>query len=316
MQKVIDVRLDAPLTADELAENMSFFVMNGEGDGLANYRHIFGDLWANALGCSFEDLEKKGAELSAGEFKTYLVGLADKITPTDSQYKAQLDKAGIVWGLLDDVEIDKTHERIARVPEKQKGTAVFNPFIDANKALDEVEKAIKSSGFVALHVNSFKSGIPATDPRYYPCYALATSLDVPVFCYTAMSYNTELPMEVGHPRNLDKVARDFPKVKIVATCGGWPWVPELVGVARRHRNIYIDTSSHRPKYLSVPGSGFEMLIQFANTLLQDQIVFGSGVGELALPLTQIVDEVKGLPLKDKVKEKWLYDNAQQLFNLG
>jgi predicted TIM-barrel fold metal-dependent hydrolase len=316
MQKVIDVRLDAPLTTDELAENMKFFILNNDGNGLANYRHIFGERWANSLGSSFAELEKKGTELPDREFKSFLMKLAEKITLTSSQYESQLDEAGIEWGLIDDVDIKKTIGRISHMPERYKGMIVFNPFIDVNEALNEIEQAVKISGFKAIYANPFKWGIEATDPRFSPCYAEALSLDVPVFIYTAMSYNTDLPMEIGHPRNLDKVARDFPNLKIVASCGGWPWVPELIGVARRHRNIYIDTSSHRPKYLPVSGSGFEMLIQFGNTLLQDQIVFGSGVGELALPITQIVDEMKALPLKDNVKAKWLYENALQLFNLN
>ncbi|MBW2634156.1 MAG: amidohydrolase family protein, partial [Deltaproteobacteria bacterium] len=119
-------------------------------------------------------------------------------------------------------------------------------------------------------------------------------------------------MDVGRPLYLDRVAIDFPELRIVASCGGWPWVPELVGVARRHQNVYIDTSSHRPKYLAMPGSGFEMLMQFGNTLLQDQIVFASGSGDLGLSIGQIVKEMKELPLKDEVKEKWLYKNALQL----
>jgi hypothetical protein len=109
---------------------------------------------------------------------------------------------------------------------------------------------------------------------------------------------------------------DFPHLRIVASCGGWPWVPELIGVARRHQNVFIDTSSHRPKYIATPGSGFEMLLQFGNTLLQDQMVFGSGVGDLGLPIGQVVKEMRELPLKDAVKEKWLYSNALRLFEKG
>jgi predicted TIM-barrel fold metal-dependent hydrolase len=113
--------------------------------------------------------------------------------------------------------------------------------------------------------------------------------------------------------HLDQVAMDFPQMKIVASCGGWPWVPELIGVARRHRNVFIDTSSHRPKHLATPGSGFEMLMQFGNTLLQDRIVFASGAGDLGMPIREIIEEVRALPLKEHVKEKWLYKNALTLF---
>ena len=58
-----------------------------------------------------------------------------------------------------------------------------------------------------------------------------------------------------------------------------------------------------------------MLMQFGNTLLQDRIVFGSGVGDLGLPIGQIVKEMQALPLKEEVKAKWLYRNALQLFRL-
>jgi predicted TIM-barrel fold metal-dependent hydrolase len=66
----------------------------------------------------------------------------------------------------------------------------------------------------------------------------------------------------------------------------------------------------------VPGSGFEMLMQFGNTLLQDRIVFASGSGDLGLPIGQIVREMQALPLKDAVKEKWLYKNALELFRMN
>ena len=38
--------------------------------------------------------------------------------------------------------------------------------------------------------------------------------------------------------------------------------------------------------------------------------------ESGLPIGQIVEEMLALPLKDAVKEKWLYKNALRLFNLA
>ncbi len=58
-----------------------------------------------------------------------------------------------------------------------------------------------------------------------------------------------------------------------------------------------------------------MLLQFGNTLLQDNILFASGAGDLGIPIGQIVNEMSELPLKEKVKEKWLYYNAANLFNM-
>lgn len=312
MSKVIDLRLDFPPTADEIAQSMKVFVLNRDARGVANYRRIFGPRWASSLGTSLEELEEKGAQLSAEEFHAYLVKLAEKVTVTPSRFGTQLDEAGIDWGLIETQDNDKTAVLVSRMPDRLRGMAGFNPF-EGTRAVREVERAIKDLGFIAVYASPYRWGIRANDPRFYPVYAKAVELDVPVFIYTAMNYRTDYPMDVGRPLYLDQVAMDFMELRIVASCGGWPWVPELIGVARRHRNVYIDTSSHRPKYLGIPGSGFEMLIQFGNTLLQDRIVFGSGAGDLGLPIGQIVREMRDLPLKDEVKEKWLYHNARRLF---
>ena len=315
MSKIIDLRLDFPPTAQKIAETMKFFVLNKDDKGIANYRRIFGPQWAASMGTSFEELEKKNDELSEDQLTTFLQELAQKIVVTPTQFEKQLDEASIEWGLTDIPEDNETAVYLSQLPERLYGMNVFNPF-EGTKAVKNLEYAIREKGFKAVYASPYRWGIKANDPRFYPCYAKAIELDVPVFIYTAMNYRTDYPMDVGRPLYLDRVAIDFPEMRIVASCGGWPWVPELVGVARRHQNVYIDTSSHRPKYLAVPGSGFEMLMQFGNTLLQDRIVFASGSGDLGLPIGQIVKEMMELPLKDSVKEKWLYKNALELFRMN
>ena len=314
MSKVIDLRLDFPPGPKKTAETMKFFVLNKEGQGIANYRRIFGPQWAASLGTSMEDLEGKSEELSEEQLTEFLEELAQKIAVTPAQFEKQLDEAGIEWGLIDGPDNEETARNVSQMPDRLKGMAIFNPFkgTESAKALD---RAVEELGFKAVYASPYRWGIKANDARFYPCYAKAVQLDIPVFIYTAMNYRTDFPMDIGRPLFLDQVAIDFPQLRIVASCGGWPWVPELIGVARRHQNVYIDTSSHRPKYLAVSGAGFEMLMQFGNTLLQDRIVFASGAGDLGLPIDQIVAEMIALPLKESVKEKWLYRNALQLFKM-
>lgn len=315
MSNVIDLRLDFPASPLKIAETMKFFVLNKEAKGIANYRRIFGPQWAASLGTSLEDLERKSEGLSEDQLTALLLELARKIAVTPAQFEKQLDEAGIQWGLTDLAEGAEAAAGLSPLPDRLYGMAVFNPFKGSN-AVKDLETAVRENGLKAVYASPYRWGIKANDPRFYPCYVKAVELDIPVFIYTAMNYRTDYPMDVGRPLYLDRVAMDFPELRIVASCGGWPWVPELVGVARRHQNVYIDTSSHRPKYLAVAGSGFEMLMQFGNTLLQDRIVFASGAGDLGLPIGQIVKEMQDLPLKDAVREKWLYKNALRLFRMS
>jgi predicted TIM-barrel fold metal-dependent hydrolase len=103
---------------------------------------------------------------------------------------------------------------------------------------------------------------------------------------------------------------------IIAGLGGWPWVPELIGVARRHQNVYIDLAAHRPKYIKNPGSGFEMFLQFGNTVLQDRILFASSWMNLSIPMKQIIQETEELPRNEEVKKKWMYGNAARILEIG
>jgi len=315
VHKVIDLGLEPPASTDEIARKIRRVFLEKEARGMANYRRIFGPRWVAAMGTSLEEIDAKRQKLTEAEFLSLLDSVAQMLTVSPEAFLKELDEAGIEWGLVDTDDLEKTAAFVRRWPERFKGMALINPF-DGMKAVSELERAVRELGMVALYASPFDWKIRASDPLFFPLYSKAAELNIPVFIYTAMNYNTELPMDIARPLYLDAVAMAFPDLKIVADCGGWPWVPELVGLARRHQNVYINTSSHRPKHLATSGSGWEMLMQFGNTLLQDQIVFASGAGDLGLPIGQIVEEMMALPLKEAVKEKWLHRNALRLFGLG
>lgn len=63
------------------------------------------------------------------------------------------------------------------------------------------------------------------------------------------------------------------------------------------------------------GTGWESLIHFRNSVLQDKIIFGSTWLFMGMSIKQFTDEMMKLPFKEEVKEKWLYHNAAKLFNI-
>ena len=183
------------------------------------------------------------------------------------------------------------------------------------RGVRELERRVREEQFQALDVSALVDGIPASDRRYYPLYAKAVELDIPVRIYSSMNYATDRPYDLGHPRHLDQVAIDFPELTIIGGLGGWPWVNEMVALVRRHPRVYLDTSAHRAKYLGQRGSGWEMLMQFGNTLIQDKVLVGLSAGLVGQPHETLIQEYLALPLKDSVKEKCLYLNAARVFRL-
>jgi uncharacterized protein len=231
------------------------------------------------------------------------------------KFVADMERAGVEVGLVIGVPNSVIAEVIRTYPRRFMGFAMLSPH-DGMRAVRELERLVRDQGLGGLRVSALYNGIPASDRRYYPLYAKCVELDVPVRIYTAMTYANDRPYDLGHPRHLDQIAMDFPELRIIAGLGGWPWVGELVALMRRHPNLYCDTAAHRPRHFATPGSGWEPLLQFGNTLLQDKVMVGLSWETIGLPLETLIEEYMRLPLKDPVKDKWLYENARRFFRLS
>jgi len=78
-----------------------------------------------------------------------------------------------------------------------------------------------------------------------------------------------LRLEYSNPMHLDDVAIDFPDMQIVMAHPSFPWQDEALSVATHKPNVWIDLSGWSPKYFP------KQLVQYANTLLKDRVLFGS-----------------------------------------
>ena len=232
-----------------------------------------------------------------------------------SEYLAVLERAGIVRGVPFGISNDEVAALLQDYPDRFIGLARMSAY-DGMRGVRELELRVREQGFRALGVSALVDGIPASDRRFYPLYTKAAELDIPVRIYSSMNYATDRPYDLGHPRHLDQVAIDFPELTIIGGLGGWPWVNEMVALVLRHPKLHMDTSAHRAKYLGQAGSGWEMLLQFGNTRIQDKVLVGLSAGLVGQPHETLINEYLALPLKGTVKAKWLYGNAARVFGFG
>ncbi len=226
-----------------------------------------------------------------------------------------MDKANVTKCVLSTGSNAITSEVIRLFPSRVLGFAHLSAF-DGMRAVRELERLVREEGFSGLSVASLYDQVRAGDARYYPLYAKCVELDIPVRIYTAMTYANDRPYDLGHPRELDRVAIDFPELRMIAGLAGWPWVSEMVGLLRRHPNLYCDTAAHRPRHFATRGSGWEQFLQFGNTLLQDKIMVALSWTLLGMTMEEAIEEYLALPLKDAVKEKWLYGNACRFLGMS
>lgn len=246
----------------------------------------------------------------------------DIVNISMDEFFAGMDRAGIDIAFCSSLDCESangvkkiTGEFVADLCKKYpryKGLCGVNP-TKGHEAVEELEHCIKDLGLLGAQFFPFEYRMTATDPRMYPFYEKCVELDVPVCLHSSMSFAKEISMYSGHPRNLDQVACDFPELKIVAMNPGFPWVAELVAVAWRHPNFYIATSAVRAKYFGVPNSGYDILLHYANSVLKDKMIYASSWP--ILPYERNIQEMRELPVKPEVLEKWLGGNVKKLFNL-
>jgi hypothetical protein len=315
--RVIDLECDIP-TREVYEEELRSFENEEKGaQGLANYIHIFGPKWAAEAGMTPEEFEEAKATLTPLEVRKTIIRKNIEKAMTEEAFIKMLDEAGVAYACIGTgrhASIEHTAALAARHQPRLIPWARISPRTGVS-GVRELERVVKEWGIRGLEVSTFREQLYPNDKKYYPLYTKCVELGIPARIYCTMNYASDRAMDFGRPIFLDEVARDFPELTIIAALGGWPWVPELVGLARRHSNLYIDLAAHRPKNIAKPGSGFEMLLQFGNNLLQDRILFASSWITLGMSMNQIIRETLELPLKDSVKPKWMYENAARILNL-
>ncbi len=114
-------------------------------------------------------------------------------------------------------------------------------------------------------------------------------------------------LKYSNPLAVDDVAADFPGMRIILAHPSFPWQDEALAVATHKPEVYIDLSGWSPKYFP------PQLVQYANSLLRDKVLFGSDYPLLS-PDRWLADFAK-LPVKDEVRPKILKENAVRLLGL-
>jgi predicted TIM-barrel fold metal-dependent hydrolase len=149
----------------------------------------------------------------------------------------------------------------------------------------------------------------------YPLYEVFAELGVPVVVHTGLTgIGAGTPggggvrLKYSNPMLLDDVAVDFPNLTIIMAHPSFPWQDEALAIATHKSNVYIDLSGWSPKYFP------PQLVQYANTLLADKVMFGSDY-PLLTPDRWLADFEK-LPIKPEVRPKILKGNAARLLGLS
>jgi len=312
MRKVIDLCLDLPPDAQYLASTLSTFFLNPYYSG---YKNTYAAPMAQQIGYTVAELERIAEQEGAEAFKEKVSAASVENAVKPEDFVKHLDEIGVEWGITVDNAHNnqRTGEIVRQFPNKFKGFIFVDPNTGMN-AVRELEVCVKEYGLHALYLTGFRTKLPANDKKNYPLYAKACELGIPVHIYSSLNLSTAVPYDIGHPRYIDEVARDFPELKIMAGVSGWPWVMEFLALGFRHKNVYLNFETHSPAKMAKPGSGYEPYLFYAEDRLSERICFATNWSTQSVPVEELIAQVEALPLSDKAKDNIFYNNAARFYS--
>jgi predicted TIM-barrel fold metal-dependent hydrolase len=152
------------------------------------------------------------------------------------------------------------------------------------------------------------------DPEFSPLWRAIADTGLPVVFHSGHTGvgagqpgGGGIRLKFSNPMLVDDIAVDFPEMPIVLAHPSFPWQDEALSVALHKPTVRIDLSGWSPKYF--PAN----LIQYANTLLKDRMLFGSDYPVIT-PDRWLADFAQ-IPIKDEVRPLILKDNAVRLLGL-
>lgn len=229
---------------------------------------------------------------------------------------AAMDQAQIDVGLLsawrgphgdDLISNDEVAEWVAERPDRFAGLAT----VDLARPMDairELRRCVNDLGFRGLRMVPWLWELAPTDRRYYPLYATCVELGIP-FCTQVGHTGPLQPSETGRPiPYIDQIALDFPELTIVCGHIGYPWTEEMIAVARKHANVYIDTSAYTSARLP------QELTAFLHTRTGSRkVCFGTNYP--MINHEHALADLGSLGLDTDTRQLYLHGNAARVFGL-
>jgi uncharacterized protein len=208
------------------------------------------------------------------------------------------------------------NEEVAEVAAANPEVMIPFASVDPRRpdAVDRAQRLIDGHGVRGFKFHPNIQEFFPNDREVYPLYEVIAAARLPALFHTGHSgIGSGVPgggglrLKYSNPIYVDDVAADFPDMPIVLAHPSFPWQDEALSIAMHKPEVFIDLSGWSPKYFP------PQLVQYSNTLLKHQVLFGSDY-PMITPDRWLRD-FERLDIDDEVRPLVLKENAARLLNL-
>lgn len=198
---------------------------------------------------------------------------------------------------------EETEKLVGEFPGRFAALALVEP--SAGMAgVREVRARLGEPWVVGMWAHTHSWDLRFDAPEYWPYYALASDLDVPVAMQAGTSGGL-FPSECGRPIGIDRPAIWFPDTRFVLSHTGWPWVDEAIAMALKFPNVYLGTAAYPPRHWD------PAVVAFVKGPGRAKVLFGSNFPTVGHH--RALAQVPELDLTDDVRDALLGGTARAVF---
>lgn len=259
----------------------------------------------------YKDIVPKPSEAWEPYFKHFhLDPKSRKLTlSTYEESIEDMRECGITKGIigLGDAAGNKVvYETCKKYPDTYIGMAGVRPDkTSISQAYKDLEFAYKEYDLRGFNQDPYLTGVYADDKCNYPLYALSEKMGRCARIHSSQHFSPLKRLDLGDPMQIDRIAVDFPELKIIMGHGGMGFGEIGPLIAWRMPNVYIDFTTIHPRYIS------KEILGMINSVLKEKAIFGTGYPGMEYC---IVEEWK-MRIKEENQPLFFYENAVKAFGL-
>ncbi|MCP4299022.1 MAG: amidohydrolase [Gammaproteobacteria bacterium] len=208
-----------------------------------------------------------------------------------------------------------TNEEVAAIakqhPDRFVPAGTVNIMKKPMQVAADIERLVNELGMCCVRLEPYMygdgmTGLPPNDKHYWPVYMKCSELNVAVALQVGHT-GPLLPSECGRPIYLDEVALAFPDLTLIGCHLGQPWHEEMMTLAWKHPNVYVETSARGPRQW--PAS----FVDYTKSWGQDKVIWATDYPLLSFDRT--LTELEDLGLSKEIYRKVVRDNLLRALKL-
>ncbi|KKL27285.1 hypothetical protein LCGC14_2386670, partial [marine sediment metagenome] len=188
---------------------------------------------------------------------------------------------------------------------------------DINRSsLSKISNLLRKKSIKGFKIFPGHDPIYPTDRRWIPILKLCLRYNLPLIIHTGMNVNNKESTKYNDPKHIIKVAKNYPKLKIIIAHYFWPKQNYCFSITNGFDNIYFDISGLADPEVIKFSDGIKKIRKILVKTVKrrsDSVIFGTD-----WPMCNIgkhINLVNSLNITKNEKDKIFYKNALKLFGL-